>query len=83
MTAILNEGNEPLDVFVTNGVPGPVEVVEGALGVERVVERDAVDDEAERRELFFLALMVGSVSTITGNPHSRSWKFRGSVDDRR
>ena len=56
---VVGERAEPLDVFVTDGVPGSVEVVEGALGVDRVVERDAVDDEAERRELFFLALVVG------------------------
>jgi hypothetical protein len=29
-------------------------VVEGPLGVDRVVEGDAVDDEAERGELFLL-----------------------------
>jgi hypothetical protein len=34
-------------------------VVEGALGVDRVVESDAVDDEAECGELFFLALAIG------------------------
>jgi hypothetical protein len=31
-------------------------LVEDALGVDRVAEDDAVDDEAERAELFFLAL---------------------------
>jgi hypothetical protein len=40
-------------------VLGGGEVVEGPLGVDRVVEGDAVDDEAERGELFFLALAVG------------------------
>src|SRR5450755_4719451 len=34
------------------------EVVECALGVDRVVEHDRVDDQAERAELFFLALAV-------------------------
>jgi hypothetical protein len=29
------------------------------LGVDRVVEHDAVDDEAERAELLFLAFAVG------------------------
>jgi hypothetical protein len=33
-------------------------VVERPLGVDRVVEGDAID-EAERAELFFLALVVG------------------------
>jgi hypothetical protein len=56
---VVRERAEPRDVFVMDGVPSSVEVVEGALGVDRVVERDAVDDEAERRELFFLALVVG------------------------
>jgi hypothetical protein len=40
-------------------VLGGGEVVEGPLGVDRVVEGDAVDDEGERSELFFLALAVG------------------------
>ena len=56
---VVGERADALDVFVTDGVPSFVEVVEGALGVDRVVERDAVDDEAERGELFFLALVVG------------------------
>ena len=34
-------------------------LIEGALGVDRVVEHDAVDDQAERIELFFLAFAVG------------------------
>ena len=34
------------------------QVVERALGVDRVVEDDRVDDQAERAELFFLALAV-------------------------
>jgi hypothetical protein len=32
--------------------------VEGALGVDRVVEDDRVDDHTERAELFFLSLAV-------------------------
>ena len=56
---LVPEGAEALDVLVAAGVLGGGEVVEGALGVDRVVEGDAVDDEAERGELFFLALAVG------------------------
>jgi hypothetical protein len=33
-------------------------VVEGALRVDRVVEDDRVDDQAERTKLFFLASAV-------------------------
>ena len=50
---------EPLDVDVVDLQAGGGEVVEGALGVDGVVEGDAVDDEAERGELFFLAVVVG------------------------
>ena len=46
---------------------------EGALGVDRVVEDDRVDDQAERAELFFLASAVGlaelaaaAVADLTG-----------------
>ena len=39
-------------------MPGGGEVVEGPLGV-RVVQGDPVDDETERGELLFLALVVG------------------------
>ena len=35
------------------------DVIDGALGVDRVVEDDGVDDQAERVELFFLAFAVG------------------------
>jgi hypothetical protein len=56
---LVPEGAEALDVLVADGVLGGGEVVEGPLGVDRVVEGDAVDDEAERGELFFLALAVG------------------------
>ncbi len=49
---------EPLDVAVVDRQAGGGEVVEGALGVDRVVEDDRVDDQAERAELFFLALAV-------------------------
>ena len=34
-------------------------MVEGALGIDRVVEDDRVDDQAERAQLFLLALAVG------------------------
>jgi hypothetical protein len=56
---VVPEGAEALDVLVADGASGGGEVVERALGVDRVVEGDAVDDEAERGELFFLALVVG------------------------
>ena len=53
-----SERAETLDVDVVDAHPGRGEVVEGALGVDRVVEDDRVDDQAERAELFFLALAV-------------------------
>jgi hypothetical protein len=54
------ERAESLDVLVTGlGAGRGGDVVEGALGVDRVVEDDRVDDQAERAELFFLALAVG------------------------
>lgn len=53
------EGAEALDVVAVDGVAVGVEFVEGALGVDGVVEGDAVDDEAQSGELFFLALTVG------------------------
>jgi len=56
---LVPKGAEALDVLVADGVPAGGELVKGALGVDRVVEGDAVDDEAERGELFFLALVVG------------------------
>jgi len=49
---------EPLDVDVVDLQAGGGEVVEGALDVDRVVEDDRVDDQAERAKLFFLALAV-------------------------
>lgn len=49
---------EPLDVDVVDLQAGGGEVVEGALGVDRVVEDDRVDDQAERAELLLLALAV-------------------------
>ncbi len=39
--------------------PSAVELIEDPLGVDGVVEDDAVDDEPERAELFFLAFAVG------------------------
>jgi hypothetical protein len=44
---VVGEWAEPLDLFLTDGMPGCMEVVHGALGVDRVAERDAVDDETE------------------------------------
>jgi hypothetical protein len=44
------------DVLVRRSVS---DVVQGALSVDRVVEDDRVDDQAERAELFFLAWAVG------------------------
>jgi hypothetical protein len=49
---------EALDVYVVDQQAARGEVVEGALGVDRVVEDDRVDDQAERSELFLLALAV-------------------------
>ena len=54
------ERAESLDVFGAGlGAGRGGDVVEGALGIDRVVEDDRVDDQAERPELFFLALAVG------------------------
>jgi hypothetical protein len=51
---------ESLDVLVAWFAAGRRgDVIEGALGVDRVVENDGVDDQAERAELLFLALAVG------------------------
>lgn len=49
---------EPLDVDVVDLQAGGGDVVGGTLGVDRVVEDDRVDDQAERAELFFLSLAV-------------------------
>ena len=49
---------EALDVYAVDQQAARGEVVEGALGVDRVVEDDRVDDQAERSELFLLALAV-------------------------
>ena len=49
---------EPLDVGVVDLQAAGGEVVERSLGVDRVVEDDRVEDQAERAELFFLALAV-------------------------
>jgi hypothetical protein len=61
---VVAEGAEAFDVLVADGVPGAVEVVESPLGVDRVVEGDAVDDEA-CGELFFLASVVGLAQFAT------------------
>ena len=52
---------EALDVNVVDTHPGRGEVVKGALGVDRVVE----DDQAERAELLFLALVVALAQFAT------------------
>jgi len=53
------ERADSLDVFGAGfGAGRGGDVVEGALGIDRVVEDDRVDDQAERPELFFLALGV-------------------------
>ena len=52
------ERAEPLDVRVIDPQAALGEVVERALGVDRVVEDDCVDDQAERSELLLLALAV-------------------------
>ena len=53
------ERAESLDVLVPGFVASTdSDVIEGALGVDRVVEDDAVDDQAERVELLLLALAV-------------------------
>jgi len=49
---------EPLDVDVVDLQAAGGEVVDGALGVDRLVEDDRVDDQAERSELLLLALAV-------------------------
>ena len=54
------ERAEPFDVFVAElAAGGGGDVLEGTLGVDRVVDDDRVDDQTERPELFFLALAVG------------------------
>lgn len=54
------ERAEALDVLVARFAAGAGgDVIEGALGVDRVVEDDRVDDQAECVELFFLAVTVG------------------------
>jgi hypothetical protein len=51
---------ESLDVLVAGFVAGcGGDLIEGALGVDRVVEDDGVDDQAKRAELLFLAFAVG------------------------
>ena len=51
------ERAEALDVFVAGFAASPGgDVIDGSLGVDRVVEDDGVDDQAERIELLFLAL---------------------------
>jgi hypothetical protein len=52
------ERAEPLDVGVVDRQAAGGEVVKRALGVDRVVEDDRVDDQTERAKLFFLALAV-------------------------
>ena len=49
---------EPLDVDMVDLQAAGGKVVKGALGVDRVVEDDRVDDQAERAELLLLALAV-------------------------
>ena len=54
------ERAEALDVLVAGFAAGAGgDVIDGALGVDRVVEDDGVDDQAKRIELLFLALAVG------------------------
>ena len=54
------ERAESLDVLVAGFAAGAVgDVIDGALGVDRVVEDDGVDDQAEGAELLFLAFAVG------------------------
>ena len=55
---------EALDAGVVEHVAGGGEVVEGALGVDGVVEDDRVDDQAERAELFFLALALAQLAAV-------------------
>jgi hypothetical protein len=50
------ERAETFDVFVSGVAAGGGDVIDRALGVDRVVEDDGVDDQAERVELLFLAL---------------------------
>jgi len=54
------ERAETLDVLVAGFAAGrDDDVIEGALGVDGVVEDDGVDDRSEGAELFFLAFAVG------------------------
>jgi hypothetical protein len=54
------ERAEALDVLVAGFAAGAGgDVIDGALGVDRAVENDGVDDQAEGAELLFLAFAVG------------------------
>ena len=55
---LADEWREAADVLVVDLVAIGAEMLDGPLGVDRVVEDDAVDDESERAELLFLPVPV-------------------------
>jgi hypothetical protein len=71
---VVAERAEALDVLVSRCAVGAGgDVIDRPLGVDGVVENDRVHDQAERIELFFLALVVGlaqlaapAVADVTG-----------------
>ena len=74
------ERAESLDVLVAGFAAGLAgDVIERALGVDRVVEHDRVDDQAERAELFFLALVVGAGGARRGGRGRRRGRGRGGL----
>jgi hypothetical protein len=70
------EWAEPLDVGVVDRQVVGGEVLECALGVDRVVEDDRVDDQAKRAELFFLALAVAELAAVAvATSRASAWRL--------
>jgi hypothetical protein len=71
---------ESLDVDIEDLQAAAGEVVESALGVDRVVEDDRVDDQAERAELLLLAERVAALAAVA-NCASATAKAAVAVTD--
>jgi hypothetical protein len=70
------QGAESLNIDVVDLQAGGGEVVESSLGVDRVVEDDRVDDQAERSELLFLALAVALAQlAAVQTSRARAWRL--------